>query len=84
MYKIKITKRAIKDINSLTEKGRLKLKEILVATIAQRPRVGKKLVGELQGNYSFRLDLKNRIVYSIDEEERVVYIKRARTHYGKK
>jgi len=38
---------------------------------------------ELAGNYSIRLTLHDRAVYSIDEEKKIVYIKQARTHYGK-
>jgi len=45
------------------------------------PHRGKKLVGDLAGYWSVRLTLKNRIVYRVDEDRRVVYIVRARTHY---
>lgn len=43
---------------------------------------GKKLIGDLGGSYSYRLIFQDRIVYSIDQKNRIVYIKRARTHYG--
>lgn len=81
-YEIKITKQAFKDIKMLSPKLKDKLKGILVNSIAENPFGGKKLIGELQGNYSFRLTFKDRIVYSIDETNKTVYIKRARTHYG--
>ena len=81
-YKIKITKQALKDIKTLTPKLKLKLKEILIHTISEDPFCGKVLLGDLQGNYSFRLNLKDRVIYSIDEKNKIVYIKRARTHYG--
>ena len=48
----------------------------------QNPYEGKKLIGELSGSYSYRLTFVDRIVYSIDEDQRIVYIERARTHYG--
>lgn len=81
-YEIRITKQAKKDIDQLTPRLKQKLKAILVEVIAENPHDGKKLLGDLAGNYSYRLTYKDRIVYSIDEEARVVYIKRARSHYG--
>lgn len=81
-YKIRITRQARKDINSLTPKLKEKLRSILVHLIAENPYDGKKLLGDLAGSRSCRLTLKDRIIYSIDEDRRIVYIERARTHYG--
>ena len=81
-YEVKITKLALKDIKTLSPKLKQKLKEILINTISIDPYIGKKLAGDLKGNYSFRLSFKDRIVYSIDENNKVVFLKRARTHYG--
>jgi mRNA-degrading endonuclease RelE of RelBE toxin-antitoxin system len=80
-YEIRITKTALKDISQLSPKLKAKLKDILINVIAQNPYEGKKLLGELEGNYSIRLTHKDRIVYSINEERRIVYIKRTKTHY---
>ncbi|MFV2073605.1 MAG: type II toxin-antitoxin system YoeB family toxin [Thermoanaerobaculales bacterium] len=81
-YRVEITRRAQKDIARLTPKFKTKLRDILMNRIAVNPFDGKKLVGELDGYWSVRLTLKDRIVYSIDEQDRIVYILRARTHYG--
>ncbi len=81
-YEIRITKQAKKEIEQLTPKLRQKLRTILVEIIAPDPHGGKQLVGDLAGNYSYRLNYKDRIVYSIDEANHIVYIKRVRTHYG--
>ncbi|MGH8248689.1 MAG: type II toxin-antitoxin system RelE family toxin [Gammaproteobacteria bacterium] len=81
-YEIRITHRAEKDIGKLTPKLRRKLYEVLTAVIAHEPFQGKKLVGDLAGSYSHRLTYKDRIVYSIDMRNRIVYIERAATHYG--
>ncbi len=80
-YDIKITKTAVKDINSLSPKLKKKLKEILVEVISENPYLGKKLVGDLSPHYSYRLNIKDRILYLIDEKKKIVYIKRAKTHY---
>lgn len=81
-YKILFTKQAVKDVNSISPKLKTKLKAILMEVISADPFCGKRLLGDLKGNYSYRLDLKNRIVYSVDKKQRAVYVKRARTHYG--
>lgn len=81
-YEIKITKTALKDINLLSPKLKKKLKNILIEIISDNPYIGKKLVGDLSPHYSYRLNIKDRILYLIDDEKKVVYIKRAKTHYG--
>ncbi|MBI4678891.1 MAG: type II toxin-antitoxin system RelE/ParE family toxin [Elusimicrobia bacterium] len=81
-YDIRITHQARKDIETLAPKLKRKLQDILVHAISQEPYAGKKLLGDLAGSYSYRLTLKDRIVYSIDEHKKTVYIERARTHYG--
>jgi mRNA-degrading endonuclease RelE of RelBE toxin-antitoxin system len=81
-YDIRITRRAEKDIGKLTPKLKRKLHEVLTEVIAQEPFQGKKLVGDLAGSYSYRLTYKDRIVYSIDARNKIVYVERAATHYG--
>ena len=81
-YEIRVTHRAEKDVSKLTPKLKRKLYDILTEVIAQEPFRGKKLVGDLAGSYSYRLTYKDRIVYSIDAKNRIVYIERAATHYG--
>jgi len=82
-YEIKITKTSRRDIDLLTPKLKKKLKDILIEIIAENPYAGKKLVGDLKNYFSYRLNVKDRIIYSIDEKNKIVYIKRARTDYGK-
>lgn len=81
-YEIRITRRAEKDIHKLPPKLKDKLYDILTEVIAKDPFVGKKLLGDLAGSYSYRLTYQDRIVYSIDAKNKMVYIERARTHYG--
>jgi len=80
-FRVQITRRAQKDIATLTPKLKQKLHEIIINRIAMNPFDGKKLMGDLKGCWSVRLTLKDRVVYSIDEQNRIVYILRARTHY---
>jgi len=81
-YEIRFTKEAVKDVEKLSPRLKKKLKEIAVNLISVEPYTGKKLVGDLKGFYSIRLTYKDRIVYSVDEANKTVYVHRARTHYG--
>ncbi len=82
VYEIRFTKEALKDVKKLTPRLKAKLKDILVNQVSQEPYSGKKVVGQLKGFYSIRLTFQDRIVYSIDEENQMVYIHRTKTHYG--
>jgi len=81
-YEIRFTKEAIKDVNKLSPKLKKKLKDIAINQIAEEPHNGKKLIGDLTGFFSTRLSYKDRIIYSINEEDNTVVIHRAKTHYG--
>ncbi len=81
-YQIRITRDAEKDIQRLPPKLRDKLYDILNEVIVKNPFQGKRLIGDLLGSYSYRLTYRDRIVYSIDFKNRIIYIERAATHYG--
>ena len=81
-YTVRITRQAKKDIDLLTPKLKQKLRTILTEVIARDPYEGKKLIGDLAGSYSYHLTYQDRIVYSVNEGTKTVFIERARTHYG--
>jgi mRNA-degrading endonuclease RelE of RelBE toxin-antitoxin system len=81
-YDIRFTKEAAKDVERLTPRLKEKLKVVLREQVAPNPRCGKRLVGDLAGFFSLRLSYKDRLVYSVDDDNRVVFVHRARTHYG--
>jgi len=81
-FAVRFTKEAAKDVKKLPPRLKRKLREMLLADIATNPFSGKKLVGDLLGFYSVRLTHLDRIVYSIDETTRTLFVHRARTHYG--
>lgn len=80
-WEIRFTKQAKRDVERLSPKLKAKLRDILLEVLARDPYEGKKLLGDLAGSYSYRLTHKDRIVYSLDEERRILYVERARTHY---
>jgi Txe/YoeB family toxin of toxin-antitoxin system len=85
MYKVVFTKNAQKDIHKLKSVGLTKKAKQLVELIKIDPYASppsyEKLVGDLSGAYSRRINIKHRLVYSIDEEEKIVKIIRMWTHY---
>ena len=82
VYEVRFTKEAKKDVAKLTPKLKQKLKKVIQDKIAIEPYAGKKLVGDLAGFYSMRLSYKDRIIYTIDNKQKLIYIHRAKTHYG--
>ena len=81
-YAIRFTKEAVKDVGKLSPRLKEKLKIILREQVAPNPLCGKRLVGDLAGFLSVRLSYKDRVVYSVDEDARTIFVHRARTHYG--
>ena len=79
------TKQAQKDAEKLVSAG-LKPKaqvllNVLNANPFQNPPTYEKLMGDLQGAYSRRINIQHRLVYSVTESERIVKILRMWTHY---
>ena len=85
MYRIVYTKTAVKDIPKLKaahlEEKAKALIEVLRENPFQSPPSYEKLVGELQGLYSRRINLQHRLVYEVLEEENTVKIVSLWTHY---
>lgn len=84
-YEIAYTKRAVKDIPNLKgakldEKTKALIK-ILKDNPYQNPPPYEKLVGDLQGAYSRRINSKHRLVYQVYEKEQTVKILSMWSHY---
>lgn len=85
MYKIVYRKKAIKDIenlklNKLAEKTK-KLIEIIKINPYKTPPPYEKLVGDLQGAYSRRINIQHRLIYQIYEKEKTIKIISLWSHY---
>ena len=85
MYKIFYTKQAIKDIPKLKsanlDKIVLALVEILKNNPFQNPPPYEKLVGDFQGLFSRRINIKHRLVYQVLEDEKNIKILSVWTYY---
>ena len=84
-WRIEYTKQTKKDAKKLSASGLRSKAEELLAILAenpyQKPPPFEKLVGDLTGAYSRRINIQHRLVYQIIEEERVVKVIRMWTHY---
>lgn len=84
-WTVVFTKQAQKDAKKLAAaKLRHKaeeLLEILRSDPFQNPPSYEKLVGDLAGAYSRRLNIRHRLVYQVLEDQRVVKIIRLWSHY---
>lgn len=86
MYKIVYTKVAVKDIPKL-KAAHLDIKakaliEVIKENPYQKPPRYEKLVGDLEGLYSRRINIRHRLVYEVFESEKIIKIISLWTHYG--
>ena len=79
------SKYALKDAKKISAAGlkdkTLTLLEILKADPFQNPPPYEKLVGDLQGAYSRRINIQYRLLYEVFRKEKTVRILRMWTHY---
>ena len=79
------TKQAQKDAKRLSASGlrprAQRLLDLLAEDPFRKPPPYEKLVGDLAGAYSRRINIQHRLVYQVMEEVRTVKILRMWTHY---
>jgi toxin YoeB len=84
-WQIVYAKQAQKDAKKLASAGLKPKAQELLALLAENPYQNpppyEKLVGDLAGAYSRRINIQHRLVYQVLEEERVVKVLRLWTHY---
>jgi len=84
-WELVFTKQAQKDAKKLARTGLKKKAQILLEVITvnpfQNPPPYEKLIGDLAGAYSRRINIQHRLVYQVFQEERIVKIIRLWTHY---
>lgn len=85
MYKVEYHKKALKDVeklkqNHLEKKGK-SLIDIVRLNPFQNPPPYEKLVGDLKGLYSRRINIQHRLVYQVIEDKKVVRVLSLWSHY---
>lgn len=85
MYKIVYRKQVIKDIQKLKSVGlsdkAKNLIDIIKINPFQNPPPFEKLVGDLQGAYSRRINIQHRLIYQIYETKKIIKIISVWSHY---
>jgi len=84
-YKLVYTKQAQKDAQKVASSGLKSKVEELLEIIRVDPFQNyppyEKLIGELQGAYSRRINIQHRLVYQVYEDKRIVKVIRMWSHY---
>ena len=84
-WKLVYTRHAQKDARKLASNGLKPKAQELLALLAEdpyrKPPPFEKLVDDLAGAYSRRINIQHRLVYQVLESERVVKVLRLWSHY---
>lgn len=84
-WSLAYSKQALKDAKKITASGLKPNAEALLSVLAidpfQNPPPFEKLVGDLAGTYSRRINIQHRLVYEVFSKERTVRVLRMWTHY---
>lgn len=85
MYKIIFTRQAVKDRRLIANAGLEARAKALLGVMEQNPFQNpppyEKLVGDLKGFYSRRINYQHRLVYAVYEQDKLVKFLRLWTHY---
>jgi Txe/YoeB family toxin of toxin-antitoxin system len=85
MWRVVFTKRALKDAKKLSAAGLRSKAEALLNILRenpyQTPPPFEKLIGDLSGAYSRRINIQHHLVYQILDDEKTVKVIRMWTHY---
>ena len=84
-WKLYYTKQSQKDARKLVSSGlkgkAQELLQVIESSPCQTPPPYEKLVGDLSGAYSRRINIQHRLVYQVLEEEKAIKILRLWSHY---
>ena len=84
-WAVVFAKQAVKDASKPAAAGlksnAQRLLDVLKGDPFQNPPAFEKLVGDLQGAYSRRINIQHRLVYEVFKRERTVRVLRMWTHY---
>lgn len=85
MYTLKFSKLAVKDSAKLKQAGldekTKRLLKIISENPFQTPPPYERLIGDLDGMYSRRINIQHRLVYAVEEETKIIRVLRMWKHY---
>lgn len=84
-WRVILSRQAAKDAKNLARSGLKPQAEVLLRLLERDPFTTpprfEKLVGNLRGFYSRRINIQHRLVYAVDREQKVVHVLCMWTHY---
>ena len=80
-WELRYTSQAKKDARKLSSSGLKENAQALLEIIRQNPPSYERLVGDLAGAYSRRINIQHRLVYQVLEQEKIIKVLRMWTHY---
>lgn len=84
-WRVILSRQAAKDAKNLARSGLKPQAEVLLRLLERDPITTpprfEKLVGNLRGFYSRRINIQHRLVYAVDREQKVVHVLCMWTHY---
>ena len=84
-YRVVFTKQAQKDAKKLAAAGLREKAELLLSLLEKDPRQSpppfEKLVGDLKGAFSRRINIQHRLIYQVLDADKLVKVLRLWTHY---
>jgi len=84
-WRVVFTNQARKDAKKIASAGlRAKAEQLLAVLVEdpfQNPPTYEKLVGDLAGAYSRRINIQHRLVYQVHKDDRTIKVLRMWTHY---
>jgi len=84
-WEVVYTKQSQKDAKKLSSAGLKDKAKYLISIIEENPYQNpppyEKLIGDLSGSYSRRINIQHRLVYQVYEKEKTIKVIRLWTHY---
>tara|TARA_R110001599_G_scaffold234579_1_gene433739 strand:+ start:326 stop:589 length:264 start_codon:yes stop_codon:yes gene_type:complete len=84
-WKLVYTKQAQRDAKKLASSGLKSKAQELLALVAddpyRKPPPFERLIGDIAGSYSRRINIQHRLVYQVLDDERVVKVLRLWSHF---
>jgi len=84
-WQVVLSRAAVKDARKLKAAGLRPQAERLLVLLQENPLADyptfEKLVGNLSGFYSRRINIQHRLVYALDHQQQIVHVLRMWSHY---
>lgn len=84
-WQLVYTSQALRDAKKISKSGLRKKAETLIEILKvdpfQIPPRYERLLGDLEGAYSRRINIRHRLIYQVLKKERIVKVIRMWTHY---